>query len=283
LARFDGGWVKLHRKAALGDINSNFGRGGLFFALIAMANRQESTVSWNGKPRTLGVGEIITSITELSEMGDVDRRTIDKYLGYLSLRGTISVERSSGGVAIKINNYETYQVFDAEGPQRGRNDMYNGMPNGVAHIGEYNNTRNEELSLPGLEPGPPQKKPAKKKGSDKTERNRRIWDAWELAYSAAYNGKKPLRDVIANTQISKLGDRLGEADAIKVLEFYVRHKKSYYAQNAHALWICLKDVEPLRMQMLNGKQITEADVRNYESKQRTATLIDKIQNGEVKS
>lgn len=144
MARFEGGWVKIYRAAILGDINSNYTRGGLFCALIAMANIQESTVSWRGKPRKLEKGEIVTSLTELAQLGETDRKTVDKHLNYLRLRGTITFEKSQQGALIKILNFEFYQGLDASGGKRGRNAMDNGMDNGVAHIEEVKNIRMEE-------------------------------------------------------------------------------------------------------------------------------------------
>lgn len=144
MARFDGGWVKIYRKAILGDIGSNFTRGGLFATLIGIANIQDSTVSWRGKPRKLERGEIATSIAELSELGETDRRTVDRHLNYLVLRGTITIEKSKSGTIVKILNYERYQAVDADSAKPQRNDMYNDRLNGSAHIEERKNKRKKE-------------------------------------------------------------------------------------------------------------------------------------------
>lgn len=148
MARFNHGWVKIHRRAMLGDINANFTRGGLFAALISMANIQESTIAWRGRPRRLDRGEIATSIKELSDLGETDRKTIEKHLNYLVLRGTIILEKSAQGTLIKILNFDFYQSHDADGGKRGpnamANDMDNSMDNGVAHIEERKKERKKE-------------------------------------------------------------------------------------------------------------------------------------------
>lgn len=118
MARHKGGWVKLWRQAALGDIGSSFLRLGLFNALLCMANIQISTISWRGKPRRLERGEILTSIKELADLGDVDRSTILRHINYLVLRGTIKLEKSNKGVLIKILNYDKYQELDAGSPHQ---------------------------------------------------------------------------------------------------------------------------------------------------------------------
>lgn len=155
LARHTGGWVKFWRKAALGDINSNFTRGGLFGALIAMANLQESTVDWGGKPRTLNRGELVTSIIELAGIGETDRRTIDRHLNYLRLRGTLILEKRPFGTFIKIVNFAEYQDVDADSAKPQRSDTLNDRYNDSAHIEELKKKRIKEERVKSAPPMPP--------------------------------------------------------------------------------------------------------------------------------
>jgi len=148
MARFDKGWVKLYRKAVLGDIGSNYIRSGLFQTLVVIANIQESKVSWAGKPLELKRGQIATSYSELASLGEVDRKTVAKHLGYLQLRGTITVEVCSVGIIVTINNYEEYQGQDAEWSQPSPSDMDRGMDNDVPHIKERKKERERESSHP---------------------------------------------------------------------------------------------------------------------------------------
>lgn len=144
MARHTGGWVKLWRKASLGDINSNYTRGGLFSALISMANIQPSRIDWGGRPRDLERGQIATSLHELAELGQTDRKTVSKHLNYLALRSTIKVEKSKQGVVLTILNYETYQGVDAEWSPQGPHTMDHGMDHGVPHNEERKNKRKKE-------------------------------------------------------------------------------------------------------------------------------------------
>ena len=139
MARFDGGWVKIRRKALLGDINSNFTRGGLFVALVGMANIQESVVSWRGRPRNMGRGEICTSLTELASLGGTDRSTVLRHLNYLELRGTISLEKSNKGIIIKLLKFDYHQGLDAEGPHQAQQQTHIGHNNDRTHIEQVNN------------------------------------------------------------------------------------------------------------------------------------------------
>jgi hypothetical protein len=148
MARFINGWVKIHRRAMLGDINSSFVRGGLFGALVAMANIQNSTISWKGKPRNLERGEILTSFQELAELGNVDRKTVSKHLNYLAIRGTVSIEKSNFGIIVKLLKFHTHQGVNAAWSHQGPSEMDDGMDNamddGVPHIEEVKNLRKKE-------------------------------------------------------------------------------------------------------------------------------------------
>jgi hypothetical protein len=158
MARFDNGWVKIHRKAVLGDIGSNFTRGGLFYCLIAIANIQDSTVSWRGKPRKLARGEIVTSYRELSQLGEVDPKTVRRCLDYLVIRETIQLESCSNGTLIRILNYSKYQDVNQKSETSWDNDVDNDVPadgtmtgtmqgrmTGI-HIEELKNRRKKEYS-----------------------------------------------------------------------------------------------------------------------------------------
>jgi hypothetical protein len=109
--------VKLHRKLLDSDIGKNFLLLGLWLTLIRWANWTETKVNWRGVPRTLARGEMLTSVKELADYGEVDRKTVSKWLNYLALRGSIQVEKSPRGsrlgLIIKVLNYEKYQSIDA--------------------------------------------------------------------------------------------------------------------------------------------------------------------------
>lgn len=117
VGRYTSGWIKIQRKAVLGDIGSSFTRSGLFSALVAIANQKESIVSWKNKPVTLKRGQLVTSLKELSSIGACDSRTINKHLHYLELRGTVVVEKSYGGLLIKFVNFEKHNRLNAEGSE----------------------------------------------------------------------------------------------------------------------------------------------------------------------
>lgn len=149
MSRHSNGWIKVWRASILGDIGSSFVRQGLFDALVAFANLQASTVDWNGKPRKLQRGELVTSMQELAGLGGVDPKTVAKHLNYLKERQTIFVEKCTTGTFIRINNFEQYQAKDAEGSGRAPDGMANGVDNDLPtawiHNEELKNKRKKEL------------------------------------------------------------------------------------------------------------------------------------------
>ncbi|GEM_PF-6354004 len=117
MARLEKGWVKMHRKVLDSDIGRSFMLLGLWMTLIRWANWTESKINWRGTPRTLGRGELLTSVKELAKYGEVDRKTVTKWINYLEKRGSILVEKSPkgsrNGLIIKVLNYDKYQSVDA--------------------------------------------------------------------------------------------------------------------------------------------------------------------------
>lgn len=145
MARHSNGWIKIYRSAILGDIGSNYIRSGLFGALVAIANIKQSTVDWNGKPRKLERGELVTSLRELAELGEVDTKTVRKHLKYLKERETISIQSCTSGTFIKIINYEKYQAVGSDFESGVDDSVDNAMDNAMDNKALTAWTYNEEL------------------------------------------------------------------------------------------------------------------------------------------
>lgn len=107
---------------------------------------------------------------------------------------------------------------------------------------------------------PKTKKPARVE--PQTELNRKIWDSFSTAYRKRY-GVDPVRNAMTNSQVAKLGRRLG-VEALEIVEFYLSHNDSLYLKATHSISLCLRDCESLRTQYVRGKPITGATVRQFE-------------------
>lgn len=123
------------------------------------------------------------------------------------------------------------------------------------------------------------KLPAPQKIPTDTELNRKIWAAYFESYVKRYK-VEPVRNGTINSQISQLGKRLG-ADAVDVVKFYLAHNDNFYLKQIHPVGLCLKDAEGLRTQMLRGRAVTSADVREFEKQNHFQSQIERIRNGEV--
>lgn len=117
MARFEGGWVKVHRRVVEEDIGQrgNFTLG-LFVRLLRMANWREGN-SLLGRQRVqLKPGQIATSLRELSPDMDEDPHLnrVRNALAYLEKRGTIAQEPNNQGRIITILNWDTYQFSETD-------------------------------------------------------------------------------------------------------------------------------------------------------------------------
>lgn len=111
------------------------------------------------------------------------------------------------------------------------------------------------------------------------ELNRRIWLAYLEGYRQRYK-TDPVRNATVNAQVVSLSRRLGE-EAVEVVKFYLTHNKGFYVEKCHPIGLCLADAEALRTQWARGKTITRNDVRDFEQRDRTRSLLEQIDRGEL--
>lgn len=117
MARFNGGWVKVHRRVVEEDIGQrgNFTLG-LFVRLLRMANWRDGSSLLGRQRVVLKPGQIATSLRELSPDIDEDPHLnrVRNALAYLEKRGTIAQAPNNQGRVITILNWDTYQFSDTE-------------------------------------------------------------------------------------------------------------------------------------------------------------------------
>ena len=118
-----------------------------------------------------------------------------------------------------------------------------------------------------------------KKDPPNSDLNRKIWEAYREEYFLKY-GVDPVRNASVNGKISQFAKRLG-AEAVDVVRFFVHHPKTFYVSKMHDIGLCLADAEALRTQWVNGKAITNSDLKNYEQNQERANLLKAIDEGRI--
>ncbi len=147
------------------------------------------------------------------------------------------------------------------------------------NIIELNRIKDNRIKSPtGVAEAQP-RPPKKVLDEDSKKLNSECWESYKTAYVKVWQ-KEPVRNATTNSQISSLAKRLG-SDAPKVLDFYVRHKDSFYVKNCHPIGLCLKNAEGLHTQWKRGFEITNAKMRQYENNQHYTEQLDRIEKGEV--
>lgn len=104
--------------------------------------------------------------------------------------------------------------------------------------------------------------------------NSEIRKSYTEAYFSRY-GTQPVLDKIANSQIKKIGERLGK-EAPAVVRFYVGHNKSFYVGCTHSIGICLKDAESLRTQWATGNKVTNREAQQADDGEALKAQLKRI-------
>ncbi len=136
---------------------------------------------------------------------------------------------------------------------------------------------NRPSPAPILEPSIPLISETKKHKSN-PESNRPTWESYRDSYKERYK-VEPTRNMTVNSAIANFVKRVGEEDAPKIIEFFVRHNNNQYLASVHDVKLALRDAEGLRTQWLKGQAITMKDVRDFERQSSYQDQIDKINKG----
>lgn len=110
MARFTGGWVKLHREVLEKDIVQNIYLWALWNYLLSIAVYKDSQIICNGKQRILSPGQLAFSPRQLADMWGINHMTIWKWLKYLVSTNRIVYETYTRGTIVTICNWREYQV-----------------------------------------------------------------------------------------------------------------------------------------------------------------------------
>lgn len=104
--------------------------------------------------------------------------------------------------------------------------------------------------------------------------NSKIWSSYSTAYFDKY-GTEPVRNAKVNSQVSQLGQRLGE-DAPHVAGWFLSHKNGWYAQKMHSVDCLLSDAEKLRTEWATGTQMTQAMARQVDKSSGSGNVFLKL-------
>lgn len=118
------GWICLHRKIRDCEMiwdDKPFSRGQAWIDLLLMANHEEKEILFNGSYRKIERGEMLTSLTKLSDQWGWSRKKTTKFLNELKMAQMLDFKSDNKSTAITIVNYSVYQdLGTAKEPQKNR-------------------------------------------------------------------------------------------------------------------------------------------------------------------
>jgi len=144
MGRFDGGWVKLHRKINHSDIVHNPNCFLVWSWLLMNANYEESKAMFCGGQVVVKPGMILFGIKEIADHWKISRSTVHKWLHYLELSERISIEVRTHGCLATILNWETYQGSDDDDRTTCKHDA-----NAMRDAQQLRDALDEKLKGPG--------------------------------------------------------------------------------------------------------------------------------------
>lgn len=124
MGRFNGGWIKLWRRAVEGDLADNMFLWGLWNWLLYAATWKPTSIIWNGKRRDIPPGTVVMGMSELAEKWDCSTNTIKKWLNYLVESERIYLEVCTRGTLVTVRNWDVYQAEYAEDCKPSENEVH---------------------------------------------------------------------------------------------------------------------------------------------------------------
>ena len=87
-----------------------FSKGQAWIDLIMMANHKDTKCARKGKIIVFKRGEVNRSLSSLAQKWGWDRRTVSRFLAVLESDGMVSVDSTTHGTTITVENYNKYQT-----------------------------------------------------------------------------------------------------------------------------------------------------------------------------
>lgn len=110
MARYTGGWIKLHRKVLDKEwVADDAVMLGLWVKLLLWAHRKDSHSMLRGQLIPVKRGQVVTSADNLARKLKLDRKAVERRLARLEADQMVTSEVTTFGRIITIVNYEHYQ------------------------------------------------------------------------------------------------------------------------------------------------------------------------------
>ena len=99
-----------------------------------------------------------------------------------------------------------------------------------------------------------------------------VWLAYHQAYVDRWK-VEPIRNEKTNTQCKQLAKLAGVDQARELVRYYVSRSDAFYVNAKHPIGLLLIDLQKLRTEMLQGREMTLSDAKRYEVHARTDSAI----------
>lgn len=247
MARFDGGWVKLHRGVTEHWIGKNGYTLAIFSTLVLWANYKQSKIVFGGKLVTLERGQLLTTYRQIAEQLDFGKKLVERHLNLLQSDGSIVLSSSHRGTIITICNYEKFQEIE--------NDI---VPPST-HSGDSQETLRrqsgdtEEPIVKNIKTIKKVRKnilPTASPSVDDKPHGSVLWDRYSELYEKRHT-VKPARSAKENSLCAQIIKQIGLEDALKTVEFYLASDQ--HAMYRHELPYFKQHIQRLRTDALSSK------------------------------
>lgn len=140
------GWIKLHRQITDNVLwldAEPFDRRSAWIDLLLMVNHEERQIMVNGQIRTVERGQTLTSEVKLADRWHWSRDRVRRYLSAIETAKMVSVNRTSYGTWINVENYTFFQG-QATGNKTGVNTAIDTADKTANKTAVDTQTRNKE-------------------------------------------------------------------------------------------------------------------------------------------
>lgn len=106
----DRGWIKIHRKIRDNWIWEDPEKLKAWLDILLMVNHEDKEIPFNGKIITIKRGQKLTSITQLADRWNWNRKRVVRFLGLLEGAAMCTTDRTTNGTTITVTNWDFYQL-----------------------------------------------------------------------------------------------------------------------------------------------------------------------------
>ncbi len=308
MARFDKGWFCVQRRLFRADKQNNewYGRGlelGVWLNLIAWANVRDGKTRIGRHDVIVRRGEVVTSYRDLADQQGISRQNVRTALSRLSESSKINTLYNTGGLHIRICNYERYQTAEGSSNTDDNLDLTRSQPGpnldltSTQHHIEQSNKENKETTEQELLPadvppagdeggdvlilgaGAKRRRREVKRGAPSRSEPAKSTATLEAYAAAMYAMHRfhPLHNAPLRSQACKLVDLVGVNDAPAVAEYFVLNEKEAWVVKArHPFGELVKNAQKYYGNWKTGTKVSASMAKAVERNDANRNTLERL-------